>query len=1102
MMSVTAPTFRPLQNPATNSTLRIQLLDKFALVYHDRPLTDINADRLQALLAYLVLHRDTAQRRQHLAFLFWPEATETEARANLRRELYDLRRALPDAEQFLLIDAKTLQWRSDAPFTLDVIDFEQAIHTVRQSTDRQTVQTALETAAMLYPGNLLPTCDDEWIISEREQLRQRAIQVLEQLSQLLETQRDYRSAIRYVQQWLKIDSLNESAYGHLMRLYGLSGDRAAALQVYHQCMSLLREELGIDPSPTMRKLYEDLLNIEETASSDYALQPDHSFTNGQRLCIQLPLQLPAKPASLPLVGRDREWQMIQRWLNHRSEHDTCEPLLILGEPGIGKTRLLEEIQTTVQSNHEYVLWGRGFEAEMVRPYGAWIDALRSLSVKDSLALPKDLGLLLPELGNSFDLFTDRSRLFDAVVQFLTQLSSKKRLLIVLDDVQWLDEASVALLHYATRLLSHSWVRFACAARSKVWQNNLFVLRFFQALQRERQLQKIELCPLQKAQTKELICLVHSGSNQAIEPKKFREEFADQVFVESGGNPLFALEIAQVRGNCQSDSLKPQLLEPQLLEPQLLEPQLSEPQSSATSLAESNLPETLESLIQARLQQLDDSARQLLSWAAAMGYSFKPTTLAQVAEYSLTELLTALEQLEQHNIIRPASSTDDGSGYDFVHDIVRQVAYQQFSAPRRRLVHLQIAHKLNQLLSSDHTLSGDIAHHAALGGDHPLAASAALVASRRYIKQFAYADAFELAQRGIDHCQFLDMPEQIRLHIELLEVQVIAGVNPHAACQLKQTLSQLIDKAQMLGLTEAEAIGFEALTRLSFDHGDLAGVHENLLQVAGTYQPNSLATTARQLAWTGSCFAEIGRDIHRAEALLLEAQALAERMGLEIADVFIGLGAVYRHGANFEESRKFLSQAWQIAHAEADFYRLSFILSYSALLELEAGNPVQALPYCQQLSIVAEKLGGTGSEATFASALAALAHYAIGHDQAEIEIERSIAKLRQIDAKRMLSVVLTFAAEIDLARHQPELAVTRAKEALQIAQNINHPSETALAWAVLLAGQLAQDETQSANTQFQMLQHTIDRHVLSVRARSAVDRMTQLFEKTRYTSKTL
>lgn len=1079
MTSATVLTFKQRQNNAIAPILHIQLLNKFSLTYKDQTLANINTDRLQALLAYLLLHRNTPQRRQNLAFLFWADATDTEARANLRRELYDLRRALPDADRFLLVDAKTLQWRVDAPFTLDVAEFEQAIHAAKQAANPALMQTALETAAALYQGNLLPDCDQEWILSEREQLRQKAIQALEQLVQLLQAQGDYRSAIRYTQQLLNVDLFNEAAYCHLMHLHKLNGDRASALQVYYQCMTLLREELGIDPSSEIRQLYEELLNAGTSEHSEKFLVSQQPISQQQTSSL-VTLQPLTKSTTLPLVGRDREWQVVQSWVSHQQMHDTREMLLILGEPGIGKTRLLEELQTTVQSQNGYVLWGRGFEAEMVRPYGAWIDALRALTVNSAVTLPKELGILLPELTGSLETFPDRSQLFDAVVRFLAQLCSNNNLLVVLDDIQWVDEASIALLHYATRLLSHLSVRFACAARSKVWQNHPFILRFVQALQRERQLRTIELQPLAKEQTSKLISSVNCNADRKLN----WEQFVDQVFVESGGNPLFALEVARVRNQQNNDSLGTNL---------------SEPGSSSSHLSSSHLStlnssETLEALIQARLQQLDESARHLVSWAAALGHSFKPTTIAHVTEYSFTQLLTALEQLEQHHILRPSQSIDHEVQYDFAHDIVRQVAYQQFSEPRRRLVHLQIAHKLNQLLSSDQALGGDIAHHAALGGDHLLAASAALTASRCYIKLFAHADAFELAQRGIEHCQWLDSIARVSLHLRLLEVQVMAGVNSYTACQLQQTLSQLMNEARKLGLTEEESIGSELLMRLNFDLGDFASVHRRLLVAIETNQTNSLVTTAKQLAYRGSCFAEIGREMHRAEALLLEAQALAERVDLEIADVFTGLGAVYRHRADVEQARKSLKQAWRIAAAEQDLYRVSLILTYLAMLELEAGAPASVLPYCNELIVIAEKLGGAGSEAVFASALKALAHYVAGQKQAEDAVNRSLSQLRQIDAKRILSFTLTVAAETDLTHQCIELAVVRAEEALKMARIVNHPSEMALAWAALLEGLFILDKPQGMAS-LQDLQQTLDRHTLSVRACNAIDRVIQLFEPT-------
>ena len=102
--------------------LTISLFANFRLSYNGEPVVSVNSAPMQSLLAYLLIHRDTPQTRQHLAYLLWPDSTEAQARTNLRRELHHLRHALPDADRFLHVDAKFLQWRPDAPFRLDVAD--------------------------------------------------------------------------------------------------------------------------------------------------------------------------------------------------------------------------------------------------------------------------------------------------------------------------------------------------------------------------------------------------------------------------------------------------------------------------------------------------------------------------------------------------------------------------------------------------------------------------------------------------------------------------------------------------------------------------------------------------------------------------------------------------------------------------------------------------------------------------------------------------------------------------------------------------------------------------------------------------------------------
>src|SRR5712691_6912104 len=149
--------------------LHLHLLGDFRLIRDDAPVSTVNAPRLHALLAYLLLHRDAPQPRHHLAFLLWPDTTEAQARTNLRQLLHGLKQALPEADLFVHTDAQTVQWRPDAPYRLDVADFEEALTQAdvaeqEQQRDAHASRKALEQAITLYHGDLLPSCYDDWIL--------------------------------------------------------------------------------------------------------------------------------------------------------------------------------------------------------------------------------------------------------------------------------------------------------------------------------------------------------------------------------------------------------------------------------------------------------------------------------------------------------------------------------------------------------------------------------------------------------------------------------------------------------------------------------------------------------------------------------------------------------------------------------------------------------------------------------------------------------------------------------------------------------------------------------------------------------------------------
>lgn len=1041
------------------------------MAYGDRPVVEITSGRAQALLAYLVLHRQAAQARQRIAFHLWPDSTDEQARANLRKELSRLRHALPQSDNYLRVDTKTLQWIANTDFILDVAEFEAAVKAAEPATDQHIIRAKLEQALEQYQGNLLPDLDDEWVLPERERLQQKQVWALERLVNLFEEQHDYQTALTYAQQLLRIDPLNETTYASLIRLHGCNGDRAKALQLYHQCMTVLREELGIEPSLSTRKLYEQLLMEETATPPSGSLSSLGSATLALPSSLPIPTPIPAPIAVSPLVGRESEWATMQQWaaiLRAPSASGKATPgattaarvkvLLLLGEPGIGKTRLLEELRGLTQTNQAHILWGTGFLAEMMRPYGIWIDALRSSNITTTSNVPAELGFLLPELGQPAPAPPDLSHLFDAVVQLLRQWAHQAPLLILLDDIQWLDEASSALLHYAMRLLRPLPVLFALAARTQELTNNSAIWRVVQALRREQQLQTLELQPLDREQTAALIRSIRetSGIASIHSPPELSLSLVNRVFIDSGGNPLFALEIARAIAQNQPTQAN-----------------------------------TVEALIQDRLLQLDDATRELLPWAAALGRSFQPSTVAQVADSPVTKVLTAIAQLEQQAIIRPSTALESGMGYDFAHDIVRQAVYQQISQPRRQLIHRQIAHQIQQNASDLDRVAGEIAHHASLGGDHALAASTALAAAQRCLKLFAYNEALDLAQRGLQHCQFLNLPTRILLQVELLRVWALTGVTGERASQLATETQQVLNQAQSLGLREAEAIALETLVILHFDGSNFIDVHQNLLRVTEVSQVvTSPATAARMLAYSGSCLAEIGRDMIRAEALLLEAQSLAARVGVEFPDIFSGLGCVHRHCGQYEQAKFHLQQAYQLTQQQQDHWRGFTYLSYLAMTELETGNPTAALPYCNEMSEVADKIQGEGSEATVAAALAALAHYQLGDPQAETRLAEAIAALQRVDAKRMLAYVLTGAATLDLSHAQLELAVERAELALHNAQIVNHPSEMALSWAILIQGLLQLGEPSRALAQFELLQQTLEGYDLSLPAQTSVERVQQ------------
>jgi predicted ATPase/DNA-binding SARP family transcriptional activator len=780
----------------TMSTLRIRLLGDFSLIYSDQQVTSLNTTRLRSLLAYLVLHRDVPQQRQHLAFLFWPDATEAQARNNLRQLLHQLRQAFPAVEQFLSADTHMLHWRTITPFHLDVAEFEQMLTLADAATQRNNqhaLQDALEKADILYRGELLPGCYDEWIFPERDRLRQRHLQVLEELLRLFEVQGDNVTAIRYAQRLIGLDPLSEDLSRRLMRLFALNNDRASALRVYHTCVTTLQRELGVAPDPATREAYERLMQHE---------MPVNPARARQTLLAATPM----------LIGRKQEWETLQEvW----QAAITGEPrfVLVTGEAGIGKSRLAEEFLLWASQQGAVTAKTRSYAAEgqlSLAPVTDWLrsDGLRApLRQLDSVWLT-EVARILPELFaeqpdlpryESVTEYGQRQRFFEALARAI--LVTSQPILVLIDDVQWCDQETLEWLHFLLRFDPTARLLVIGCARAEELPPHHPLRTLLLHLRTTAGVTEIALQPLDAAETAKLAAQVakHELDMDAVM----------RLFQETEGYPLFVVEMVLADLGRVSAS-----------QPEADRPHRQSPLDEAQTL-----PPRVHAVLVGRLLQLSATAREFVERAATIGREFTLDLLITVGNADADSAVRALDELWHKRIVREHGA----NSYDFTHDKLREVAYGEISAPQRRMLHRRVAQALEARHIEENldSVSGQIASHYERAGmieqALPFYQRAAAVAQRVYANE----DAISLLSRSLELLELLptgSKRDKQELSLQLALAPLYRVTKGWAALELERVLDRALALCDTVGDDTQRAQTLYGLQSLYVVQARLERVH--------------------------------------------------------------------------------------------------------------------------------------------------------------------------------------------------------------------------------------------------------------------------------------
>ena len=635
--------------------LTITLLGGFeAQLGSEGPPVPLAKRKAQALLAYLAVSPGQPRQREELATLLWGDADDTDARNSLRQTLFLIRRALPGAGVDYLNVRRDTVALDPANVRIDVTRFESRL--------AAGTPDALDAAVALYRGDFLQGFGvaeagfHEWMATERERLRGLLRGALAQLLASHTEAGRFDRALESGRRLLAQDPLDEPTHRALMRLHAAEGHHAAALRQYQLCVSVLERELGVEPAAETRELYRSLVRERVEARTPHAVVGDPD------------------EGEPPLVGRDDE----RRLLEDAVAAGERGVLAIMGEAGIGKTRLARELARVAGRAGAHVIVGRCHDAEQILPFRPWVEALRSgglVAHREALAdlaavWRMELARLFPEIAPEAHAPAPTEnvlQLFEALARLILDAAARDPLTIILEDLHWADEMSLRFLSFLTHRIDDLPIVLAVTARDEETDDRPLLGRLFRDLDRESRLVRVPLAPLGRAATDALVtALAPSSTGHALATLTAR------VWALSEGNPFVAVEMARAARTLTGDVPE--------------------------------VPHRVQDLIVSRLERLSESSREMAALAAVIGGVFDFALLVHGAGVDDGAAAAAIEELVRRRILH---GIDDG--FAFVHERVREVAYRGLSPFQRARLHRAVAEAMESFYALDLT-----PHHAVIG----------------------------------------------------------------------------------------------------------------------------------------------------------------------------------------------------------------------------------------------------------------------------------------------------------------------------------------------------------------------------------------------------
>lgn len=860
------------------------------------------SQRTVGLLGYLVSEQRPVA-RSLLATLFWPDEPSPKGRANLSRELHNLAQILPDCWES---DRQAIAFVPSSATSVDIYQLRQL-----EASQRWGEATDLLGGEFLEGLYLDDNREFEsWLMAERERWQGRAELVLRRVIEGYTRRGRYTEALHHARRLLQLAPWDEETHRQIIRFLAWTGRRGAALRQYDNCKHALREELGVEPALETTAL------CQQIQAGKLDLPPQlPAFLSGEKA--RRPYKKP------PFVGREGELSRLDGFLDVALAGQG-RIIFIIGGPGRGKTALLEAFARLAMKKHPKLLVASGrcnAYTGVGDPYLPFRDVLTMLTGDvegrwDAGAISRDhaqrvwtafpfvVQVLLDHGPHLLDVFVpggmllsysaaagqdnaswyprlrehikrfgagtievEQNYLFQQVTNVLQAVAQEHPLLLILDDLQWADAASISLLFHLGRRLAENdnKLLIACAYRPEEvalgrTSERHPLVQILSEFKRNFGDVWVDLGRTDRREGRKFV-----DDLLDVERNRLGKRFRSALFDRTGGHPLFTVELLRAMKE-RGDLLKVDEADGAWIEGPTLDWDV--------------LPARVEAVIEERIDRLEPEMQDILTVASVEGEAFTVQIVTDVMDLPERSTLRRLSQdLEQrHRLVKEEEEVETDqrrlSRYRFSHVLFQDYLYKRLCPAERRLLHGDVATALEKLHTGQlDEVAVQLAHHFYQAGDHNRAFHYSTLAAERAARLYESGEAITHYTRAI---------------------QLAGSLSPNISALAK--------------LYRGRGLAFERLG--AFEHAD--SDHKAALELART-------TGEDKVAWRASL--DLGRlwasrDYNQTREYFSAALDIAHRLA-EPALLAVSLNWMGNWCANDDDPRKALAHHQKALHIFED-----------------------------------------------------------------------------------------------------------------------------------------------------------------------------------------